>query len=91
MIHAFVGRAVDWSFCGELQWVKDSVSPDTERAAQLQEGVADPTGAIVHQLGKKRNKNINMSSIKEVEEKITCRSEPPELLLQSIYSLSRWL
>lgn len=36
VVHVFVHSAVDGAFGGELQRVKESVSLDTERAAQLQ-------------------------------------------------------
>lgn len=52
MVHVFVGGAVDGAFCGELQRVEECLTLDTERAAQLQQGVADPTGPVVHQLEK---------------------------------------
>lgn len=52
MVHVFVGGAVDGAFCGELERIKETVTLDTEGAAQLKQGVADPTGPVVHQLEK---------------------------------------
>lgn len=52
LVDAFVGSAVDGAFSGELQRVKEGMGLGSERAAQLQEGVADPAGAVVHKLEK---------------------------------------
>lgn len=54
MVHVFVGGAVDGAFYGELQRVKKGLTLDSEGAAQLQQGVADPAGPIVHQLEKRK-------------------------------------
>ena len=60
MVHVLVLGAVDGSFCGELQGVKEVEALHTEGAAQLQQGVADPTWPVVHQLdeGDERSKEF---------------------------------
>lgn len=50
MVHGFSGGAVDVALGGEFQRVKEFVTLDLERAAQLQQGVTDPTRPVVHQL-----------------------------------------
>lgn len=50
MVHVLVRGAVDGAFRGELQGVEQGEALDGEGAAQLQRGVADPTGPVVHQL-----------------------------------------
>lgn len=52
VVHVFVSSAVDGAFCGELQWIKEIVALDTEGAAQLKQGLADPAGPVIHQLEK---------------------------------------
>lgn len=68
MVHVFVGGAVDGAFCGELQGVKKSVTLDTEGAAQLKWGVADPAGPVVHQLEK--GNEIENFSIRKLQEQL---------------------
>lgn len=60
MVHVFVLGAVDGSFCGELQGVKEVEALGAEGAAQLKQGVADPTRPVVHQLdeGNERSKAL---------------------------------
>lgn len=53
MVHVLVRGTVNQSFRGELQRVEDGQVLDTEGAAQLQQGVADPAGSVVHQLEKR--------------------------------------
>lgn len=53
VVQVFVRRAVDGTFCVELERVKEIVTLDAKRAVQLQQGVANPTGAVVDELGKK--------------------------------------
>lgn len=50
VVHGFFGGAVDGSLGGELQRVKEFVTLDLERTAQLQQGVTDSTRPVVHQL-----------------------------------------
>ncbi|TNN54143.1 hypothetical protein EYF80_035651 [Liparis tanakae] len=50
VVHVPVGGAVDGPFSGEVQRVEERLALDTQGAAQLEEGVADPTGPVVHQL-----------------------------------------
>ena len=45
-----VGGAVERPLCGELQGVDETVALHTERTVQLEQGVADVTGAVVNQL-----------------------------------------
>lgn len=52
VVHVLVGGAVDGAFCGELQRVEEILTLHPEGATQLKQGVADPTGPVVHQLGK---------------------------------------
>lgn len=54
MVHGVVGGAVEGAFSGELQGIKESLTLDSEGAAQLKEGVANPTGPVIHQLEKDR-------------------------------------
>lgn len=49
-VHVPVGGAVDGPLRGELQGVDEALVLDAEGAAQLQHSLADPTGAVVHQL-----------------------------------------
>lgn len=48
MVHVLVRGTINQSFRGELQRVEDGQVLDTEGAAQLQQGVADPAGSVVH-------------------------------------------
>lgn len=50
VVGGFPGRAVDGSLGGEVQRVKEVVTLDLERAAQLQQSVTDPTRPVVDQL-----------------------------------------
>lgn len=59
VIHVAVRGAVDGSLCGELQGVEDSLTLGAEGAAQLEHSLADPAGAVVHQLDEKMDKCIS--------------------------------
>lgn len=50
VVHVFVCGAVDGALCVELQRVKDGLTLHTEGATQLEVGVADLTGPVVHKL-----------------------------------------
>lgn len=54
MVHVFVCSAVDGSFGGELQWVKEILTLESERALQIEQGVADSTGPVVHKLDERK-------------------------------------
>lgn len=56
VVHVFVSGAVDGAFGGELEGVEERVTLDAEGAVQLQQGVADPTGPVVHQLQSENRK-----------------------------------
>lgn len=59
VVHVPVRRAVDGSLCGELQGVEETLTLDAERAAQLKRSLADPAGAVVHQLDEEMGKCIS--------------------------------
>lgn len=61
-VHVAVRGAVDGALGGELQRVKQIVALGGEGAAQLQQGVADPTGPIVHQLENNTQYSVNNKS-----------------------------
>lgn len=70
MVHVFVGGAVDGPLGGELQGVEEGETLDAEGAAQLQQGVADSAGPVVHQLQNKGNEmgNFSMRGIRGLQE-----------------------
>lgn len=67
VVHVFVSGAVDGTFCGELQRVKEIVILDAEGATKLKLSVTDPTGPIVHQLENK-NKKLCIGSVKRPQD-----------------------
>lgn len=60
VVHVPVRRTVDGSLCGELQGVEETLTLDAERAAQLKSSLADPAGAVVHQLDEEMGKCIRI-------------------------------
>lgn len=50
VVDGFLRAAVDGSLGGEFQRVEEFVTLDLQRAAQLQQRVADPTGPVVDEL-----------------------------------------
>lgn len=50
VVDGVVGGAVEGSLSRHLQGVEETLALNTERTAELQHCVADPTGTFVHQL-----------------------------------------
>ena len=58
----FVRGAVNGALCGKLQGVEEGLTLDAEGAVQLEPGVADPTGPVVHQLETKKETLVSEAS-----------------------------
>lgn len=69
VVHVAVRRAVDGSLRGELQGVEDGLTLGAEGAAQLKHSLADPAGAVVHQLDEEMGKCI--SRIRRMDSDLT--------------------
>lgn len=56
VVDGLFGGAVDGTLGGEFQRVEEVVTLDLQRAAQLQQGVTDPTGPVVDELDRGRTR-----------------------------------
>lgn len=79
MVHVFVSGAVDGAFGGELEGVEERVTLDAEGAVQLQQGVADPTGPVVHQLQSENRKSSVCKVLKNFWTTAAASDFPPVL------------